>query len=251
MLQRRLLLPPSYLDLDAGLRRRLELQDTRLCAFRTPSAQAVRAAENAIFRPLEHPLSAAFALVHPPKAQILRSPIEAEVLANHWTALAMGSPETFVEVVLGLATSLTGTMAHIRRGHIFLGADASGTRVRLTAPEQIPAALAACGHFLYRHASAHPVFTAVVVLALCVNIHPLADGNGRVARVLYNFCLRKGGLRQTAYVPFYEVAERSRGGYEISLRKAEIRQDWTALFDWCLTAHQLCDHISSRGAQQE
>jgi hypothetical protein len=249
MLQRRLLHPPGYLDLDAGIRRRLENQDTELRSLRTPSAQAVRAADGAIFRPLEHPLSATFASVHPPKAVMLRSPLEAEVLADHWTALAMGSPDTFVAVVLSLATSLTGTSANVRRGHIFLGADASGTRIELTAPARVPAALAACGNFLYRHASTHPVFTAVVVLALFVNIHPLVDGNGRVARVLYNFCLKTGGLRQTDYVPFYEIAERSRGGYEIALRKAEIRRDWAALFGWCLAAHQICDHISSRVSQ--
>ncbi len=80
------------------------------------------------------------------------------------------------------------------------------------------------------------LFDAALVLCLFVNCHPFTDGNGRVARILFNHTLRRGGMPDDVYVPFYEIAARSRGGYVIALRHAEVRGDWHPIMSWVMEA---------------
>jgi len=70
--------------------------------------------------------------------------------------------------------------------------------------------------------------------SLC-NLHPFADGNGRLSRIVFNALLTTDGVR-TPYVPLYELGRVSRGGFLIASRLAQYRGDWSALASFLTAA---------------
>jgi Fic family protein len=56
-----------------------------------------------------------------------------------------------------------------------------------------------------------------------MHIHPLYDGNGRVARVLFNLILGRG---KSNYIPMTELCHVARSGYVLSLREAFLFSEW-------------------------
>ncbi|CAD0305657.1 hypothetical protein NCPPB940_06540 [Xanthomonas hortorum pv. taraxaci] len=80
---------------------------------------------------------------------------------------------------------------------------------------------------------------AVQLLALANNAHAFADGNGRLGRALFNFCLHRAGLRDGCYVPLKMLTVLSRGGYELRLREAELYGRWDGLYAYHSAAIKL------------
>jgi Fic family protein len=79
-------------------------------------------------------------------------------------------------------------------------------------------------------------FAATVALLLITNCHAFTDGNGRVARVVFNAVLRPSEPAVTHYLPLREIATFARGGYIIRARQAEIHGNWAPLADFMLAA---------------
>ncbi|MGR0116374.1 Fic family protein [Ralstonia pseudosolanacearum] len=84
--------------------------------------------------------------------------------------------------------------------------------------------------FIRQEDGSTALFKAMVALVALTNCHPYANGNGRMARWLFNGVLRwRGGLSSGAYVPLLAFFERSQGGFLIRQRRAEIYGDWDDL----------------------
>ncbi|MGK6356623.1 Fic family protein [Sphingomonas sp. DT-207] len=216
----------------------MQRADAQLDQLRPPPAKTILTAPQAYFAALEHALSDNYRMLNPRKRTQLRSPVEHMVLARHFGALRGQAP--FVPTLIGIASEATSSEATVRTGPQWLGGDCLGNRIQLPDSDMIAQQLDKCDKLVRETASVSPLFAAIVTLALLVNCHPFIDGNGRVGRILFNACLRIGGLGVDEYIPFYEAAERSRGGYEISLRTAEIRGEWEPLFDWGASLIELC-----------
>lgn len=77
---------------------------------------------------------------------------------------------------------------------------------------------------------------AVQLLALVNNAHAFGDGNGRLGRALFNFCLHQAGLPEECFIPLKTLTVLSRGGYEIRLREAELYGRWDGLYAYHCTA---------------
>jgi hypothetical protein len=73
------------------------------------------------------------------------------------------------------------------------------------------------------------LLAAARILALVNNAHAFVDGNGRLGRFLFNYCLHFSGMPATSYLPLKSLAALSRGGYEIRLREAELFGHWDGL----------------------
>ena len=73
--------------------------------------------------------------------------------------------------------------------------------------------------------------TALTALVAIQAIHPFADGNGRVARVMFHGLL---GIHPDAYLPLHEVAAVTKSAYLLSLREASYFQRWESIatFVW-------------------
>lgn len=72
----------------------------------------------------------------------------------------------------------------------------------------------------------HPVELAALVHLKFVTIHPFADGNGRMSRLLMNFVLHKHGYPQLI-IPY-----ENRTGYYTALERAQIKDNETVFLNW-------------------
>lgn len=108
----------------------------------------------------------------------------------------------------------------------FEGADAAGQRLAW-----IAATLAAARPGL------PGIAFACWAYVLLLNAHPFSDGNGRVARILFNLELARMGMPAGSYLPIFLAMRRSAGGYEIKLREAEIQARWRGIVRF------MCDAI--------
>ncbi len=72
----------------------------------------------------------------------------------------------------------------------------------------------------------HPVELAALVHMKLVTIHPFADGNGRISRLMMNFVLNKHSF------PMLNIAYEKRAGYYSSLERSQIRKDENIFLLW-------------------
>jgi len=72
----------------------------------------------------------------------------------------------------------------------------------------------------------HPVELAALVHLKLVTIHPFADGNGRISRLMMNFVLKKHGF------PMFNIPYEKRAGYYRSLERSQIKKDENIFLQW-------------------
>ena len=72
----------------------------------------------------------------------------------------------------------------------------------------------------------HPVELAALVHLKLVTIHPFADGNGRLSRLLMNFILNRHGF------PMLDIAYDKRAGYYHALERAQLKRDEMIFVKW-------------------
>jgi Fic family protein len=72
----------------------------------------------------------------------------------------------------------------------------------------------------------HPVELTGLVHLKFVTIHPFADGNGRISRLMMNFVLQKFGY------PFLNIPYKNRNSYYNALERAQIKRDEFIFLNW-------------------
>ncbi|UCH89890.1 MAG: Fic family protein, partial [Thermoplasmata archaeon] len=72
----------------------------------------------------------------------------------------------------------------------------------------------------------HPVELAALVHLKFVTIHPFADGNGRVGRILMNFILNKNRY------PMLDIPYRNRNSYYNALERSQTKKDDSIFVQW-------------------
>lgn len=72
----------------------------------------------------------------------------------------------------------------------------------------------------------HSIELAAMVHLKLVTIHPFADGNGRISRLLMNFVLHK------YQYPLMDIPYEKRTGYYNALERAQIKKDETIFIQW-------------------
>lgn len=88
-------------------------------------------------------------------------------------------------------------------------------------------------------ATGSTVLRAILIFFTIVHYHPYSDGNGRVARTMFNIILRRGGLSERQYLPLFDIMHRSRGKYEVALRYAEVFGNWVPLTRFMVSAFRI------------
>ena len=194
-----------------------------------PSAEAAET--------LQHPLSPMFPVPH--QADLQRSRMEWEVLKRHFDALAgMAAGEPVEGVVRKVAQDVTGS-GDFRRTRAQTAADRTGRYFRYPASSGIPCRLAELAEMFASKADRPAAFDAVVALVAISNLHPFCDGNGRVARVVFNGLLQRRHAGPTCYLPLHPLALLSRGGFIVRIRLAETGGDWLPLLQFLTAAAML------------
>jgi len=72
----------------------------------------------------------------------------------------------------------------------------------------------------------HPVQLAALVHLKLVTIHPFADGNGRISRLMMNFVLLRHDF------PMLNIPYEKRTGYYNSLEKSQTKEDENKFLQW-------------------
>ncbi|MCK5176228.1 MAG: Fic family protein [Candidatus Aenigmarchaeota archaeon] len=75
-------------------------------------------------------------------------------------------------------------------------------------------------------ASLHPVELAALIHLKLVTIHPFADGNGRISRMMMNFTLHRNGF------PMLNIPYEKRDGYYNALERAQIKKEEDVFLRW-------------------
>jgi len=72
----------------------------------------------------------------------------------------------------------------------------------------------------------HAVELAALVHLKLVTIHPFADGNGRISRLMMNFVLNKHGF------PMLNIPYEKRAGYYGALERSQTKKEDSIFLQW-------------------
>ncbi|MBU2589903.1 MAG: Fic family protein [Nanoarchaeota archaeon] len=78
----------------------------------------------------------------------------------------------------------------------------------------------------YVKSKIHPVELAALVHLKFVTIHPFADGNGRISRLMMNFVLSKHDF------PLLDIHYEDRNSYYNALERSQVKNDETIFLKW-------------------
>lgn len=233
------IVPPVLADLDGDLVDRLFRSSTALGRLTPLAGEVVKQVPDEAFASLVHPLSPSYIELNGPADTPPRASEETAALAwfeSELVSVDPVNPDAFATALEALDRRLVGEAGGWRTGPIGTAADPRGNMIMFPPVARIAGQLASLRGLLTSDPAITPaVFAAAMTLALLTNCHPFRDGNGRVARVLFNHMLRLGGMPPHVYVPFSELAGRSDGGYLIALRQGELHGRWAPYLEFVLT----------------
>jgi len=72
----------------------------------------------------------------------------------------------------------------------------------------------------------HPMAIAGLVHLKFVTVHPFADGNGRIARIMQNFVLNRNGY------PMLNITYENRASYYNALERSQVKEDENIFLRW-------------------
>lgn len=226
--QRSAIAVPRWSSLSHGLRFELQRSTDNLKRWDAFDPDLPGALAEKHVAPLSHHLSDHFMAANGPPESKRRSTVEFCVLQTHGSAILeaardrdafLASLDQAIAKLEPRSTRRTAHEASVIRGDI---AD-----IRFLPEAEVTLQLEQIRLLLLSPQRPHrALFDGAAALLLLTNAHPYRDGNGRLGRLLFNLCLRRGGLPDQSYVALSEIANRSRGGYEIRLRQAELFGQW-------------------------
>lgn len=134
------------------------------------------------------------------------------------------------------AECLTGRSLGVRQSQVSVIPDNQGYSVTFIKSSEVRRALITLWQYLAdSFGNQVSIFRASTAAIGLMNCHPFVDGNGRLARALFNVLTAR--TTQT-YIPLYEFYNCTPGGHVLRIRQAELFGDWD---DW-IRFH--CDIIS-------
>jgi len=105
----------------------------------------------------------------------------------------------------------------------------SGSRFMPPSPVEVPILFREFFRWYDRNKSSlHPVELAAAVHLKLVTVHPFADGNGRMSRLLMNFVLEKHGF------PLLNIPYGDRRSYYNALERSQVKKVDSIFIQWFL-----------------
>lgn len=225
---RRAIVIPRWSDLSSALRGKLQRSAGRLMQWKRFDPAMLSLLPEATFAPLYHGLSDHFVSANglPPAKK--RSPVENRVLNTLGARIRdAASDAAAFSNALNQANGALEPGSLRRSGRETSVIRGAGAAIQFLPCDDIARQIETLRlRLLEPPCRERALFDAAAVLMLVTNAHPYRDGNGRLGRLLFNLCLRRSGLPDHSYVAVSEIANRSRGGYEIRLRQAEVLGEW-------------------------
>lgn len=172
------------------------------------------------------------------EARAAEGQIAASASASFHAALNCSSPRDFIGALEEIGSRLLGVPTVVRASGAATIVGGDGRYVRYPSPDRILARLGELHTVLQRSRAQPPVFSAALALVAITNCHPFKDGNGRVARIVFNLVLQ-GADGKGPYVPLYDLGNRPWGSLTLLMRAAELHEKWEELFDFLAAAFEV------------
>jgi hypothetical protein len=156
-----------------------------------------------------------------------------------WQLLA-GCPPASLLTDLGTLSACISSENPLvcRKSDIYSEPDRSGYRAQYPSHDFSGDQLLALSDSIDELISFSPCFAATVVLCGIFTAHPFSDGNGRAGRVMFNHIVREE-LGTDFYLPIYELAAASAGGWLVAIRQIQLRSNWTPVSEFLLYSTKL------------
>ncbi|CAI0852536.1 Fic family protein [Serratia quinivorans] len=134
----------------------------------------------------------------------------------------LNSDKSFSSFILSVGKEFNAKN-EIREINVRTVPEADGGYTEFLDFQHLPDELGKLRLFILNNHKKNSLLCAIVASAFLMHIHPLYDGNGRVARVLFNLILGRG---KGNYIPLTELCHVGRSGYVLSLREAFLFSEW-------------------------
>ena len=144
---------------------------------------------------------------------------------------AIGVPGGFASLLGRIHSKIEPGRVGYRDCEVWTAEDTLGNYVRYPAHQSIVEQLSRLDDFVVRYHKKYCALTATVAMAAISNLHPFRDGNGRVSRIVFNAIVNRG-VRNTVYLPIYELSSLSNCGFLLYLREAQYFNNWGGLADF-------------------
>ena len=238
------------LPVPGHLERRIQAIDQGLSALQPATGLAAALSEAAAAGRLpawEHDIRHELSPCFPPPPADMRAAVEREAAD---AALYVRWLSTLADVlapadVCRLVSTFQGCSGAPRTTPVWLRSTDGKTRLPMVAPELASARLVALIERLGQGGFGDGVKSAAQVLVLINNAHAFTDGNGRLGRALFNYCLHRSGMPHGTYLPLKTISILSQGGYEVRLRQAELQGEWEGVLAYHCAVVELCLRVSA------
>ena len=169
-----------------------------------------------------------------------RSRLEKGALNNYFKIVNNLNSSNLLGMINAACIELTGNSNTLRNGDMYVKSHLGSSAIKFekTSLNLFLRVLDSC---LLDKSS--PLIKAIRCMVSILNLHPLHDGNGRIARIVFNYFLRLSGLPKCSYIPIYEFFCFSEGGYEVRLRGAEIYGNWQGFIEYICNILEACYEI--------
>lgn len=150
---------------------------------------------------------------------------------------AVRGVEGFSELLLHLARRLDSGHDSFRQKDAVT--EASNSRIVYPSSEIIIKSIQLLAIQVDRNIDSDPLVCAIYTMVSIWSIHPFADGNGRLGRVLFNSIIRQTGI-SGCYIPLYELSLVSDAGGLLATRRAQQQNDWDPIVRYLAAGVSLC-----------
>lgn len=143
-----------------------------------------------------------------------------------------------VQHLLGTAERLCGKPQAIREGNVRIRPDGDGQSVMFGPAAKVRIELRRLLRFIEAPCSASGFAQAFVAMAMLLSIHPLDDGNGRLARAVMQAVLAKRGILHGPVLPLGPVIKLNDYVHAGAFRAVALHGDWEKLLHFYAAASE-------------
>lgn len=144
---------------------------------------------------------------------------------------AVGSKNNFICWLTEIGSQAIGKRVSLRKFDVGVAANTQRSFIPFSDPGEIENRLEQLRVRLFDE-SVGSIGGAIFGQAVLLNIHPFEDGNGRVARALFNCHFNAAEGVGEFFLPLSIINKMARGAYEIKVRDAEVNGNWVSLIDY-------------------
>lgn len=158
-----------------------------------------------------------------------------------------GDGVELLQLLVRLNARVRGVPSRIRTRRIFTRSDSRGAFWEYPDHHYIEGAIGDLFGFMHASRQLPALFVGAILITALNCLHPFADGNGRVARIVFNLLLITRGMLPGSHIPCASLFALSGPSFIIHVRYTSLRQDWVPVVQFFVDALRQCELVSNAG----